>query len=289
MYINRHQVAGVLAEQNGGLINPVNSYLTEDSLDIFCAKNNENLKSCLGHVLDEFNMEFEGRYIPLQISLADPLVKSAVFDLDEIPVKSKARDQLIRWKFNKECHINMDQMSVALQPMKREQDRQQIYASTTSSNAIRTISDVCNQRGLVLNVLDASINYLFNYVYELVTGTASLLQLNQEYWVLMIWDKEKRIRYVRSKWFRSKDMSRNEELKAILLDVERLLHSYSKANEDRPSMLYVEPSNYDRALLQEALLERLGDNFTFLDQIKTAVSDRGDDIYSMATLAARYR
>jgi 6-phosphogluconate dehydrogenase len=289
IYINRHQVAGILAEQNGDLIKPVNSYVAEDSQDIFNTKNNEKLKSCLGHVLDEFGAQFKGQYIPLQISLADPLVKSAVFDLEEIPAQSKAREQLIRWKFNKERHIDMGQMSLALQSMISEQGKNQIYASTTSSNVIRVISEACEQRGFVLNVLDTAINYLFNDFYKSMSGSASLLQLNQKYWALMIWDKEKRIRYVRSKWFRSNDMTRNEELKGILLDVERLLYSYSEVNEERPSMLYIEPSSYDRALLQETLLERLGDNFTFLDQIKTLASERSDDVYSMATLAARYR
>ena len=79
VYINRHQVTGVLAEQNGGLINPVSSYVAEDSQDFFNSTNNEQLKICLGNVLDEFDKQFKRQYIPLQISLADPLVKSAVF------------------------------------------------------------------------------------------------------------------------------------------------------------------------------------------------------------------
>lgn len=289
IYISCHQLVGVVAEQNDECINAVNVYRVEDTQDMFSEHNHEQLRNALIQVLDEFNTKYKGQYIPLQISLADPLVKSAVFDLEAMPTQAKARDQLVRRRFDKEHHIDMEQMSLTLQPMVSKQGKQQIYALTTGSSVIQIISDVCKQKQLMLNALDGSVNYLFNNYYESMVESAGLLQLNPEYWTLIAWDKEKHIRYVRSKWFCRNGVKRDEELKVILLDVERLLHSFNEVNEDSPSVLYIEPSIHDRQLLQEVLPQRLENNFTFLEQKNTMAADGGNDVYAMAAMAARYR
>lgn len=291
LYISSHEMVGVLLEQGDASKKPVHRYALSSEQNIFASENTTQLEKMLNEVLGQFSVRYKGEYIPLQVSLADPLVKAAVFDVETVPVQQKARDELIRWRFEKEHHIDMQEMSVTSDAGNDMQARQ-IYALATRSDLVELVTRACAQHGFVLNALDAAAHFFFNQTNASMQSNASLLQLNNDFWTLLVWGKDKHIRYMRSKWFRSVEEEREHELEEILLDVERLLHSFIESGvagttESLLSMLYIEPSAYDRSFLQGVLEQRMENKFMFLDQLDGVESAyKNDDGYDFAAITA---
>lgn len=291
LYISSHQVEGVLLDQGAESKESVHRSAVSSEQNILAVQNLVLLEQLLSEILNQFSVRTKGQYIPLQVSLADPFVKAAVFDVESVPAQQKARDDLIKWRFEKEHHMDMQFMSVATDVISTSRGKQ-IYAMATRTDVVDLVSKVSEQCGFILTTVDAAAHYFFNNVNALLEKNASLLQLHNDYWTLLVWNKDKGIQYMRSKLFRSDEAGRAHELEEILLDVERLLHSFVESRDAGAvnnvlSMLYIEPAAYDRGLLQTMLEKRIENKFMFLDQLGDVLpACKKDSAYDMAAITA---
>ncbi|MCW8957138.1 MAG: hypothetical protein OQL09_09660 [Gammaproteobacteria bacterium] len=238
LYIGINSVCAAMIEHSRSTNYPI-KYLSIDYPSILNAEDNyQSLQTVLPTLLDHFDKELNFDYVPAQVALADTLVSSSVFELDQIPTKQSLKNELLAMRFQKDCHINMKNAAITSQVFQTRK-QQALYAITAPDALISSIQAIFNNRQQNLCCIDKAIHYVFNHYYEQLSADAALLFNNDEYWTLIIWNSEKNVVY-----FRSKLHSNNDQLNSIADDVIRLLHTYQQNNQQSVRQLYIVETGY---------------------------------------------
>lgn len=250
IYIGINSASAILLKQNRTGNSPVKQHKINFSTRLNTEASYQHIQKSLESLLEYFNEELGYDYIPVQFSLADALVNSAIFELDQIPPKPAIKDQLITMRFQKDCHINMQNAAVSSQVIKQKK-QQALYAITAPKDLVSLIQAVMQRKKLNLYCMDKAIHYIFNYYYEELSAEAAMLFHSNEYWTLIIWDSNKNVVY-----FRSKLHSENEAYSAIAEDVLRLLHTYQQHDQQQLKQLYIIESGASTDSLSETIRRR---------------------------------
>lgn len=208
---------------------------------------NKIVEQALNQLLDYFSRELESDYIDIQISLADTLVNSAVFDLDQVPKNQAMKDDLIAMRFKKECHIDTQKSLISSQLYKTN-DHHVLYAIASPRSLIDSIEQCLSVKQLHAVYIDKAIHYVFNYYYQQLDSESAMLYSSGDYWTLVIWDNQKNAVYFRSKPVDTKSL---KDTRAH--DVLRLLQTYKQSHSQKINMLYLVNSTAEGNELDEVI------------------------------------
>lgn len=252
IYIGINSASAVLIEQSRAGNCPVKYLKLDYPTSLNAEDNYQSLQANIEALLDHFSKELSFDYIPIQIALADSLVNSAVFELDQIPAKQSIKNELLAMRFQKDCHINMQNAAIASQTIKKS-NQQALYAITAPDALVSLIQTTFKHRHQYLSCMDKTIHYLFNHYYEKLLAEAAMLFNSNEYWTLIIWDTQKNVVY-----FRSKLYGLNDQLTTIADDVLRLLHTYQQNDQQQVNQLYIIETGHSKSGITD-IISRQGD------------------------------
>ena len=238
--------SAVLVEQNRGGNYPIKKLEINYPDSLKAEDNYQAIESILQSLLDYFNEELAFDYIPLQISVPDTLVSSAIFELEQMPKSQAMKNQLLAMRFQKDCHINMKNADISSQVI--QNTKHTLYAITAPAALVSSIQSTIKHRHQNLQCIDKAIHYVFNHFYDQLLADASMLFINDEYWTLIIWNSDKNVVY-----FRSKLHSTDDQLINTADDVIRLLHTYQQTDQQQIKQLYVVKSGHTNKGISEII------------------------------------
>jgi hypothetical protein len=179
----------------------------------------------------------KGTYTTFQAALPDPLVKFEVFDLEKVPDPGKAMDEFLAWRFNQGKEESPVPSTFTHQFLGAEDGKSLLLGMALEQKWLQAVEQAFERTGFPLSVTDMALGHRFNFFHDSLRkegGSGALLSFEPEYWSLALWDKEARLRFARSKWWKGEVGELGDiPLPATVLEAERTIRSYVYSGKDR--------------------------------------------------------
>jgi Tfp pilus assembly PilM family ATPase len=168
------------------------------------------------------------RYVPLHISIPDPLVRTVVYELDELPGNQAARLALAQFRLQRdlpaqEYEYRTEALGVGAN------GKHLLLCVAMSRSWHRALSECMQALGIVPWSLAGRLPCLLNAsAGDLPAASSVLVAANDDSWGLAALDVQGRLRYVRAQW-------RTPELTAaaIASEVQRSILAYVHQDASR--------------------------------------------------------
>lgn len=226
-------------------------------------------RKALTDAFAQLRKELGNSYAPIQISLPDPLVTVAVFELEALPKTNKARLALARWRFAKELHLAEGGIECVCQDLGEENGKRLLLGLAVDKAWLQCLQEACAQARLIAGVIDMEACHRFNYFYPALTAErkdGALICIEPEHWTLGMWDAQGRLRFVRSRWRERGDaFGTPAEIGAIVAEIERSIRAYVRPGSARSiGRVYITGAAEDGRQLSLRLNERMSGQCTWL-------------------------
>lgn len=174
-------------------------------------------------------------YRTLQISLPDAAARWEVFELDRIPPAGPPLERFLHWRFNSQ-DPEKSSFVFATQFLGAEKGKKLLLGTALEKTWLEWLQEALDRAGARVSFLDTAFRFRFNLFQEtfLSQGPGALVSLEGDYWTLLIWDRQARPRFQRSKWWRNRIEDPKElPLEELTLEVERTIRSFVHSGADR--------------------------------------------------------
>lgn len=220
------------------------------------------IASGLAQALRAVGTDFIGGFVPLRVMLPDSAVRYATFELDAIPPREKVRQELLRWRFSRDMQRIEDSIACVGQPIGAHRGKRLLFSQAMDRNWVDCLRGAFKEAGLTPWVLNAAAAYRHNLHYESFAPTGGVLvTIDPDSWGFQLWDAEKRLRYVRSRW---RVPAMDYEL--IADEVEHGVRAHSQiADGYRIERLYIAGVPEEVQELRQALDRRLHQSISCLE------------------------
>ena len=186
------------------------------------------LQDILNETLAELDGVVKRKFIPIQIALPDPLISMFVFELDEIPNSKKAQQELISWRMAKSYYRDRDSTHCVSQYLGKQEDHHLMLGLAVDKDILECIRTVFKENKMYITIIDMAACHRFNYLrHSVALDSGVLISLDDDYWTLMIWDAQGRLRHVRSRWVEQPKYWCQEKAQInIMTEVKRAVRAY---------------------------------------------------------------
>jgi len=168
------------------------------------------------------------RYLPLQVSVPDPLGHLEILILDGVPKTRKACLDLVRWHFEKDAHLDPSQVEFGFQHLGRDDGKFLLLGQALDARWLAVVRGALAEAGLENYSLNMSFSRSFNACEDRVRSMnegVALVSLHADSWSLGFCDHQARVRFLRSRWRRDGA----EYFASIGTEIENAIRAYSKA------------------------------------------------------------
>jgi len=163
--------------------------------------------------------------IPVQIALPDPVVSIQTFEFESLPKNDKEREALVRWRFAKQLSVDGEKLACTWQELPESEGKHLLLAAAVDRRWLGLILAACQEAHLTPAVVDAGINFHFNAFQARFADNSdgALLVMQPDSWTAMLWDANRRPRFMRARWRNANGGSDHEDIAG---EVERLIRAY---------------------------------------------------------------
>ncbi|NIR30372.1 MAG: hypothetical protein GWN84_13900 [Gammaproteobacteria bacterium] len=224
------------------------------------------------------------RFVPIQLALPDPVVSTAVFELEEIPPREQARRALAAWRLARDYQREPAELACTAQYLGRDGDRHLLLVFGIERRLREAVLAAVREAGLQVRVADAAAAYRFNHARASLAPEAAWITMEGEYWSMMLWDAQRRPRYLRAAW-RDRGPDPGGEAEAILRELERATRAYTASGRAVSHVQLTVPAEEREALLP-VFAERLGESLEELPVHLGFANGGLCDVPSLTRLAA---
>lgn len=212
------------------------------------------LEKAVAAVCEGVNRE----YVPVHVSLPDPLAAVSVFELEGLPKTREAQLDLVNWRFAKEHYGDERPLRCVCQPLGPNDGKQLLLGLALEVPWQDAVRDRLKRAGIVPWSMNIAACYRFNRFHPLLTDgrqSGAMVALDPDAWTLALWDADGRLRWLRGRW---RDGQRDDAAyDAIAVDAERFILAYVHGGADRRvERIYVAGGD-ETGPLTEALNRRL--------------------------------
>lgn len=175
--------------------------LEETRLDtpLFRGAPSEQAGSALVKTLTSFAAHLSVRYLPVHVSLPDPVVRISTFELQALPKSRAGQVGLVKFRFGREAGAGAG--VYAAQPLGTESDKHLLLGMACDEAWQRLIHGAFAKAGIVAWSVSANLCRQFNRFHDrLTTASGALVAVGFDTWSLCLWDARGRVRYMRSRW-----------------------------------------------------------------------------------------
>lgn len=151
----------------------------------------------LAEALRAVTEAFRGRFTAVRVALPDTIIRSAVFDLDELPKTEALRGALLRWRFAKEWQRPEEMLECRGADLGADGGKKVYFGQAGDRPWLECVKRALASAGIVPWSLNAAAVSRFNCFHDDVTGSGgALLALDAECWNLQLWEGSGRVRRV---------------------------------------------------------------------------------------------
>lgn len=212
-------------------------------------------RTALAQAFTKLCIEVRTTYLPVQVALPDPAVSALVFELDELPAETQAREQLARWRFAKALHLDAQAIACTTQHLGEDRGKALLLALAIEQSWLSCVRDALRDAGVTPAVIDTAVCHRFNRFYSVLTAKqrdGALVSIDNEAWTLSIWDSAGRLRFIRARW-----RERSPALRDIAEDVERALRAYARPGSGKSLGSIFISGEKDDAVALTAMLDEI--------------------------------
>lgn len=168
------------------------------------------------------------RYLPLHVSIPDPVVRTAIFELEELPKRPAARTALVQFRLQRDLPSQeWDYRSESLGTL--SSGKHLLLGVAMSGAWRRAVIEALQSKGIVAWSLAGRLPRLVNALGGTLSGATSVLvSAMEDSWALAALDPQGRLRYVRSQW-RTADLTPS----AMAAEAQRAILAYVHQDADR--------------------------------------------------------
>lgn len=183
--------------------------------------------AALERALSRFAGKLAKRYLPLHVSLPDPLVHWSLFELDALPAGRAAREELVAFRFSRQ---GLDGGHLyACQPLGEEAGKQLALGMAIDRPWHALLTTALAKAGMVAWTIQANTCRQFNAFHDQLAGrSGALVTLAPDAWSLALWDASGRLRHARGRW-----RAGGEDHGEIAAEVERAILAYVNRHPGR--------------------------------------------------------
>jgi hypothetical protein len=226
--IGRNQLCAVTLEANGKSHAMRSIFRHELSAPLFSGVPTAAADTALDAGLLAVGDALKSQFALVHIALPDTVIRSAVFELDELPKTVEMRDALMRWRFAKDWQRPEDSLECRGQDFGSAEGKRLLLGQACD----RAWSD-CVKRALArADITPCSLNAAATYRYNrfhpvFEQGVGAMLTLDPDGWTLLMWDATRRVRRILA---RLRGSASAEEMDAMADESARAILSTSAGN-----------------------------------------------------------
>ncbi len=155
----------------------------------------------LGLVLRGMAAQLPRRGALVRVAVPDVVIRSTVFELDDLPRRQALRETLVRWRFATLWQRAQDSLDGRAQALGPAQDKHLLLGQAGDRAWLDLVRQALGLAGFASHTLNAAAIYRFNHVQAGAAGRAAgtLLTLDPECWSLLRWDATGRPRHIHSR------------------------------------------------------------------------------------------
>lgn len=287
--IGRDQVCAVVFGEKGGKHEAPVINTQRMPVTLFAAKPTLEIEAMLADALLAVSGEFRGMYASVHVALPDTVIRSKVFELDELPKTAGMREALLRWRFAKEWQRSEDTLECCGFDLGQDRGKRLYFGQGADRQWLDCVRRALARAGLTPWSLNAATTYRFNCFHDVMAGAGgALLSLEPDCWSLLLWDGSRRVRHVLTRL--RENLAAENEAVSIAEEVERAVLAYVK-DDGRRSMgrLYLAGSNAEMAALAGVFDGRLSERTVSLhadEKISVTSAGMRDGLAPLALAAA---
>lgn len=262
--IGRNQVCAVVLDAAGGK-HQVRAIHTQDlSVPLFAAQPTIETEAMLVDALLAVTGEFRDLFASVHVALPDTLIRSTVFELDELPNSATMRESLLRWRFAKEWQLPEDSLDCHGFDLGEDQGKHLYLGQAGDRLWLACVRRALARAGIVPWSLNAAAVCRFNYFHDAIVGSGgALLSLDPDCWNLQLWDDQGRVRQLHTRL--RENLAAGDEAASIADEAERVILAYVQANTSRAvGKLYLAGRDEEMAFFAAEFDKRLSERSVVL-------------------------
>jgi Tfp pilus assembly PilM family ATPase len=246
-------------------------------------------EASLAEALRSVSEEFRNEFASVRVALPDTVIRSTVFDLDELPKTGELRTELLRWRFAREWQRPEESLDCRGFDLGEDGGKRVFFGQAADRPWLDCVRRALASAGIAPWSLNAAAVYRFNCFHEAIAGASgALLSLDAECWNLLFWDKAGRVRRVLT---RMREAGNAEaEAASIADEAERAIFAYVNSDGARTvGKLYLAGNEAEMARLSSVFAGRVRDGAVLLhadERVSGVVSGMREGLAPLALAAA---
>ncbi len=256
---------------------------------LFSGPPSATARAALAQAFREMTAGFRDEFAALSVALPDTVIRSSVFELDELPKSEGLRLALLRWRFAKEWQRPEESLDCRGEDLGTDGGKRLLFGQAADRAWLDCVRCALIDAAIAPWSLNAASAYRFNCFHDRFAGAGgALLSLDTHYWTLQLWDRPGRVRRVLTR-LRKGDAT-GDEARGIADEVERSILAYAQAGAvDTVEKLWLAGSAADTELLASALQGRVRDQVMALhldEQVSGVIAGMKEGLGPLALAAA---
>jgi hypothetical protein len=162
---------------------------------LFAINTDRSIGSTFHEAMKSLVDAIKGGSCPIHVVVPDIAIRSATFELDELPKSKSTLSALARWRMSNEIGKAEDEIECKALPLGVDQGKQLLYVQAGDLYWLEQIRTAMNRYGLVPWTINSASFFRYNYLCEhVITPSSAMLSVDDDCWTLQAWDAESRIR-----------------------------------------------------------------------------------------------
>ncbi|HET9463738.1 MAG TPA: hypothetical protein VFO43_07210 [Thiobacillus sp.] len=256
---------------------------------LFAGPPTAEAEAALAAALQSVGAELRAAFAAVHVALPDTVIRSAVFELDELPKSAHLREALLRWRFSREWQRPEESLECRGVDLGADQGKRLFFGQAGDRPWIDCVRRALVRAEITPWSLNAAASYRFNRFHDAIAGgEGALLSLDPDCWNLLLWDETGRVRRVVTRL--RANATAQDEMKLIADEAERAILAHARGlGSSQAGKLYLAGSEAETAMLAVLLEHRLQRQAVPLhaDQgIAAGVAGMREDLAPLALAAA---
>lgn len=190
---------------------------------LFAGKPGAADETSLAEALRMLSEPFREKFAAVRIALPDTVIRSAVFDLEELPKTEELRSALLRWRFAREWQCPEEMLECRGAEQGEDNGMKVYFGQAGDRQWLGCVKNALAMAGVVPWSVNAAAVCRFNCFYDdMAAEGGALLALDAECWNLQVWDGAGRVRRVLTRLRAANDAASG----SIVNAVERAILAY---------------------------------------------------------------
>lgn len=251
--IGRHHLCAVTIESRGNAWSIRNIHRHDLSVPLFTGVPTPAAAGALDVALQALGEELQGQFALTHVALPDTVIRSSIFELDEIPKSRELQSELIRWRFAKDWQRPEDSLDCRGQGIGEAAGKHLLLAQAGDEAWTNCVKQALARAGLMPSSMNAAVVYRYNrFQHQFAPTDGAMLSLDPDGWTLLYWDARHQPRRIATRLRAAGD---SDEISNLANDVVRAIHTGSAGHIGR---LYLSGSIQEMLTLGGRLEQQLG-------------------------------